>query len=412
VILRWLVLTGSQEPEDPDIDDGEVTNAVALRHHGRVMTNPPMFDPDDLVDVETDEMAQEGVPETTRAIYRREWKHFVDWCGNPTNGAGHPRAHMPATVATVRKYIKDHWAMTRTKADGSTVLAGRYGRPYAPTTVALRLAVISVVHQWQGLPSPTRHKAVHVQFRGYRRRWSKAKYRPDVAYPLTPDDMIAMVRTCDLTTVQGIRNAAMIRLHYELGCRASELCNLTFADLHWETIDRLIVHIELAKGDKERDCGIETDTTFVPELDTLLLLRQWIELAAMYGITEGALFVEVNPGRKRKDGQISGSLRRTEIDRHAYEMVFIRAAERAGVDRDATGKKRHISTHSARSGFITAAVDAGLEIAQIAPHTGHALESPVIHRYYRQGRKWGQYNPGRRIREARRRRLEEQENAA
>lgn len=402
------MLTGSQEPLEGEIDDGEVGSAVALRHHGRVMTNPPMFDPDNLVDAETDEMAQEGVPETTRAIYRREWKHFVDWCGNPDNGAGHPRAHMPATVATVRKYVKDHWAMTKSLADGSTALAGRYGRPYAPTTVALRLAVISVVHQWQGLPSPTRHKAVHVQFRGYRRRWSKAGHRPDLAYPITPDDIVAMTRTCDLTTVQGIRNAAMLRLHFELGARASELCNLTFADLRWESPDRLLVHIDLAKGDKERDCAVETDTDFAPDVDALLLLRQWIELAARYGITGGPLFVEVNPGRARKDGQIAGSLRKTGIDRHAYEMVFIRAAERAGVHKDpTTGARRHISTHGARSGFITAAVDAGMEIAQIAPHTGHALESPVIHRYYRQGRKWGRYNPGNRIREARRRRAEE-----
>lgn len=373
------------------------------------MSVPPLFDPDTLVDAETDDMLAEGIPETTRATYRREWTRFIGWCGDPNRGLGHPRQHLPATVATVRKYITDHWSWTRTMPDGSTQLAGRYGRPYAPTTVELAIAVISIVHQWAGLASPTRHPSVAAQLRGYETRWSKAGFRPDEAYAISLDDNLAMARSCDLSTVQGIRNAALLRLQFELGCRASELCAITFADLRWETPDRLVVHIEYGKGHKSRDPAVQADKDTAPEWCALLLLRQWIELAGRYGITSGRVFREVNPAKARQDGTIAGSVREEPLLRGAYEMVIKRAAERSGVDKDpVTGEPRHITSHSPRAGLITASVEAGMEIAQIAPHTGHALSSPVIHRYYRSGKRWGAFNPGARVRKAAREARDEQ----
>jgi integrase len=407
VMLRWLVLTGSSRENDSE-KPGDNGGLPARVTHGRVLTHRPFFDPDEVADAETEEWLADGIPDTTKQTYRDAWKWVIDWCADPKWGAGHPRQHIPMTTPTVCKMIKDSYKATKTLPDGSEVLAGRHGRPYAPSTVELRVAVISIVHQWQGLPSPTRHPSVALALRTYRRKWAKRGWRPDIAYAITPEDNAAMVRTCNLATVQGIRNAAMLRLQYELGARASEVCNLTFADLDWKSDTALDVHIVMSKGDKDRHSLVESDTDFAPDVDALLLVRQWIELAGLRGVTSGRLFRQVNPGKARKDGQISGSVRQEPIDRHAYEMVFIRAAERAGVHEDPTSRKRrHISTHGARSGFITAAVEAGMEIAQIAPHTGHALESPVIHRYYRSGRRSGDFNPGTRIRTVKRREREE-----
>jgi integrase len=372
----------------------------------RAVHREALFDPDEVVSAETDAMAEEGIPETTRDAYRRQWKRFVTWCADTG------REHLPATPGTVREYINAHWGWTTVLADGSTKLRGRYGRPYAPATVALALATISVIHQWRGFASPTRHPSVHVQYRGYERRWRKRGWRPDVAHPITPEENIAMVRACDMSTVAGIRDAAMFRLQYELAARASEVCNLEDHDLRWETPERLIVHIDTSKGDKSRDCAVEADEDFAPDVDTLLLLRQWIECKHRFRIPRGKLFTQVNGagGAPRKDGKpkklgvLSGSVTAKPVNRHSYEMQFARVAQKAKVHVDpVTGERRHITPHGARSGFITAAVDAGMEIAAVAPHSGHSLNSPVIHRYYRQGRKWGRFNPGRRIREARRR---------
>lgn len=406
ILIRWLMPLGSWEnPSEPQTSASATGREIAVRkreYRGRVMTVPVLFDPDTLVDAETEEMAASAIPDSTRETYRREWHRFMKWCGEPANGIGHPRNHLPATVQTVCKYIKDHWHMTRTTRDGRVVLAGRYGRPYAPSSVGLAVAVVSIVHQWAGLASPTRHPVVARQLKGYETKWSKAGYRPDVSHAISPEENLDMTRACDLMTVQGIRNAAMLRLQYELGARASELCNLTFADLRWETPDRLNVHIELGKGHKSRDCAVEADLDDVPDLCALKLLRGYLDLLADHGIREGRVFREVFPGRRRNDGKLAGTLRETAIDRNAFEGVFIRAAIKSGVAIDpVTQQRRHVTTHGARAGMITAAVEAGMEIAQIAPHTGHALESPVIHRYYRSGRRWGMYNPGTRIRLAR-----------
>lgn len=353
-------------------------------------------DPDDSVSAATAALRRHGIPDNTEAIYRRQWWRWVRWCGETG------REHLPATKGTIEEWINAHWTMTT--EDGKP--RGRYGRPYAPATVELSLAVISVVHQWAGFPSPTRHPDVHRTFRGYRRRWSEHGYRPDQAYALSPEDVLAMVRTCDLSTAAGLRNAAIIRLSFDMGARRSEMCYLDIGDLRFDTPERLIVRVPRSKTDQDahgRDVPIEADTDLAPQLCPLLLLREWLDLLALRGHTQGPLFRLVRSGQRRKDGTHSGLIRPDRMTGRAIETVVVDAAKRAGVDRDpVTGNSRHVVPHSLRAGFATSAAEANVDTAFIAAHGGWAPESPVVFRYVRSGRKWGEHNPASRIRKAHR----------
>ncbi|WP_433067266.1 tyrosine-type recombinase/integrase [Dactylosporangium sp. CS-033363] len=397
---------------DDDVVDGELVDehagkALTLSDRLAVLAVPGAepVDPDDLVSADTDDMLREGVPQNTIDAYNRQWKRFVLWCGRDDVN----RKHMPATSATVREYINAHWTWTR--SDGVT-LAGRYGRPYAPSTLEQALAVISMVHQWHGLASPTRHRSVSKQLRAYRKRWKRAGYMPDKAAALTIDELAAMVRSEDVRTLAGLRNAVMMRVHIDIGCRGAELCDLLLEHVTFLTQERVILHIAMSKADQDaegRDVPLEADDEFAPDICPVKLLRAWIGELRAHGMTRGPLFRQVYAAATaRKDWDTAhvraGTMRKLKMTRGAYEKVFLRAAAAAGVMADPeTGKPRRVTTHTPRASFITNAVDADMQIAEIAAITGHSLASPVIHGYYRSGRKFGDRNPAVRIRRAHRR---------
>jgi integrase len=390
------------EPIQGEILDDEPGREITLRS-GRILDPGVGADPDDAVSAEADEMYWEGVPDNTQLIYRYQWKRFIQWC-SATN-----RPHMPSTVGTIREWINAHWTMTG--ADNR--LCGRNGQPYAPDTLRLSLAVISVAHQKHGLLSPTHHPDAIRQMRGYARRWKRAGYRPDVAHALTAEETLAMIRTCDRTTAAGVRDAALLRLAADIGRRNSELMSLDFADLRWVAEDRMVVTITMSKTNKDTDedpdeVAVEADVDLDPELCPLRLMSEWLTLCRSRGITSGPLFRLINAGQRRADGTHSGRIQDERMTRRAFQNVVTKAAQLSGVDRDPkTGEARQVVPHSLRAGFATEAEAAGAPVSDTADRGGWARESPVILRYFRSGRKWGDRNPAVLIRRANRRRRTE-----
>ena len=75
------------------------------------------------------------------------------------------------------------------------------------------------------------------------------KLEQKIIQPYTPDEVQALLAVCDPTTEFGCRNRAVILLFLDTGMRASELLQLTLADIQWE--ERRI-HIRHGKGRKQR----------------------------------------------------------------------------------------------------------------------------------------------------------------
>jgi integrase len=430
--------------DDGEIVDAEIVDAGVMPARrelillGRVAMADIDHNPDDWVEPDTDRELHDGVPQNTRTAYTYQWGRWIWWCGRKG------REHCPATPGSVRQYIKEHWDMVR--ADGRK--RGWQGRPYAPASVEQAVYVISAVHQWFGYASPTKHPSVGLQLKTYERKWRSAGYRERKAYALTPEDSVAIARTCSLATVAGLRNAAAFRLQYDMGARASELLGetedsgawhgLRVRDVRWESPDYAVIHIAQTKTNESRDVAVEAtrwvvdaDGNFIDaagqvipldaageptrprvphpdvDVDPLVLLRAWYDLLVARGEVhpDAPFFRQVaSTGQRRKDGSPAGSVLAEPWSYDQFAKEFTRCVQRAGVHVDpVTGEPRHITSHSNRAGLITAAVDAGVPAEVLRLRTGHAAGSRVLQGYYRSGRKWGRHNPGTVIRRVRRR---------
>lgn len=361
--------------------------------------------PDDYVDPDTDAELLAGIPENTREMLAWAWGRWIWWCGKTGRQAA------PATPASIRIYIRHHWFMT----DAAGRKRGRYGQPYAPATVEAAVYLVSSVLQWKGFVSPTKHPLVGRQLKAYRDKYEAAGFRPDVSDPLTHEQSVTLARACDQGTVAGLRLATALRLHFDLGCRTSELCHIQLGDLRWvpaaDGTDRVLVTISRAKvggAAGARVVGVESTPDVDGDVDPVVLLRRLVFRLACDGRTEGPLFTLVRSAPRRADwattGRIAGAFLDGEWDRRAYRSAFNRIVRATGIDLDPVTGRRvfHFTTYSNRSGLVTSAAEAHQALEWVAKRTGHSPSSPVIHRYFRTGQQWGDVNGGTLIRAARR----------
>lgn len=378
---------------------------------------PKTSNPDDYVSPETDAQYMRGVPLSTRTIYASQWNRFVAWCVDERNGPPHPREYLPATVATVREYIRAHWDWTRTLDDGSVVFAGLGGQRYSPNTVKLAVKVISIVHQGFGHVPPTKHPDVRRQMRGYVKDWKKPAlgYRTAAADAISPEGLLAMIATCDMGTVAGLRDALLLRLAFDTGRRNSELTSLTWGNLKWLDDRRMLVTFPLSKTNQDGDddtVGVEADdgeNAWAPDTCPVLLAREWRELCATRGLSVGPgdpVFREVHGGQRRKVG-ISGAIYDKPMTRGAFQDVVTIRAAAAGVDVDpVTGDHLKIVPHSIRHSFALEGDRDGVPIHLLADRGGWSRTSPTILGYMASRKKWGEDNAAVRMRAAEVRRRE------
>lgn len=345
---------------------------------GRASLAAAGFDPDDVVPSAVDDMLREGIPPATRETYEYQWGRFIRWCS--TTG----RNHLPATVATVRFYIWSHWVAT----DAAGKLRGRRGRPYAPATVELATYTISIVHQWLGHASPTRHPSIRSQLRGYEAMWSGRGHRPDKPEAIAPAESVAVARVGRLDSVPGLRNAAAFRLQFDMGARVSEVVGLDVDDLRFRG-DVVEVRIRRSKGvRKPRTVLVERVRGVDDDVDPVVLLTRWIdEVLRPAGRLSGPLFPDLGGGAPLIANAVwERALRPGRLTREGYEDAWNRAVKKAGVDRDpVTGAPRRITSHSNRAGLIHYNALLGTPREDVAARTGHSLRSGTLHRYFDTG---------------------------
>jgi site-specific recombinase XerD len=287
-----------------------------------------------------EEFVQASKAGNTVRGYRSDWSDFTDWCSAQRLPA------LPAEPMTVALYLAD--------------LAGSGA---AASTIQRRVSSISQAHQAAGhRTSPTSDFLVRQVMRGIRRTLGVAPRNQKA--PISAAELRRLVTTCPAETLAGRRDRALL-LVGDLGAfRRSELVALDAEDVA-ETDAGLRILLRRSKTDQEAgglEKGIPRKAD--PQVCPVRALRVWREAA---GIHEGPLWRAVNRHDRVQPGRLS--------DR-AVALIVKRACQRAGLDPD------RYAGHSLRSGFATAAAEAGAPERAIMRQGGWTSEA-MVRRYIR-----------------------------
>jgi site-specific recombinase XerD len=184
---------------------------------------------------------------------------------------------------------------------------------------------------------------------------------------LTLDEVRAMLEVCDLDTVKGIRDCALLHVLIDTGLRAAEVCRLRSADVHLE--QRFLTVI--VKGGRE-------DVAYFGE-STARSIQCWLDVRSAAPVVE-ELFTAVGGGRPGR-----------ELTTRGLRTIVKQIGEVAGVE--------GVSPHAFRRGFAVIATEAGApsRVVQVA---GRWSNITMVERYtlaLQRGHLHGRWSPADRV---------------
>jgi integrase len=272
----------------------------------------------------------------TRVEYAADWKAFVSWC------AVQEREALPASTETLIDYLSDR------------LIAGA-----KVNSAARAMYAINDTHRKAGLAAPGVRKVADF-LTGVRRLRCE---QPDQKRPL---DIDQVKRICSRlgSDPRHVRARAILTLGFFSALRRSNIVALNLEDVRFVP-QGMLIRIRKEKQDQEgkgRTVGVATHTH--PEICPTLAMQAYLQLR---GGDPGPVFLpfewDLRTVNKRLDPKRVGI-----IVKDAVKLIDLDPVHYAG--------------HSMRSGFVTAAVLAGISEFVIASQTGHkSLEN--LRRYYR-----------------------------
>ncbi len=363
------------------------------------------------------ELMERGVARNTRKTLSYAWKRVLDFTG------GYGFAECPMPVETCVKLFDWAWQQD-----------GRYGQPYNPDTVKLMLWAVTKAHNvarrpdgLRGYVSPVGSEEVKRAARGYRDKWLSAGFRSDMASPIDPSEAVDMIRTCDVRSPQGLRDALAIAWLYDGGFRAGELVvsdedrfGIQFedvelrADVDWDTVDwtkpaeievpdgaELIIHVPMSKTDRE---GYGDEVLLPAHPDEyafncpVRLYIAWSKLLREREIARrGTVLKVVMAGNKQPaNGRPrSGKVLAQGLAYDGLKRFFARWIDAAELE-EPEGRRRHLVLHGMRAGSAEAAAERGADTPELNRHFRWSQFGTTAQRYAARGRK-RRNNPASRI---------------
>lgn len=263
---------------------------------------------------------------STRRAYRSAWENFVRWCEDSRYDP------LPAHHQVAASYMVDV-----VSADSAKV-----------TTAKRHAAAVRLAHILAGYHSPTDHPLFQQALRGIVRIHGTQTQKKQA---LSLDDFYRILDAIDTSTLQGLRDKALIAIGFFGAFRRSELVGLRLENISFQ--DRgIIVTVMGAKTDRDakgqqivilrrsKDCPVQ-------------MLRDWLQASR---ITGGTLF-------RRVRGRVVGADK--PLNSCVVASILKTYAKLIGIDHES------ISGHSLRAGFITTAaqLDVGLDrIQRVSRH--------------------------------------------
>lgn len=275
--------------------------------------------------------------DNTKRAYRSDWSDFAEYCQMQKASA------LPAEPLTVSTYLEF------LAAGGHKV-----------STLKRRIVAIAAAHEASGHETPTRSMLVRKTMQGIRHTYStEVKKKQAITIP----ELHAMVQSTP-GDLRGLRDKAILTLHFAGAFRRSEVCDLTIDRVKFSASE---LRVRLGKTKTDQEGKGKTKILSASDLraiDPVSNLRTWLDAG---GITDGPLFRLIDK---------HGAIGQHKLSGESIAQIWKAAAKRAGLD------SKEIAGHSARRGFITAAYNAELPEADIMAHTGH--KSPSVMRDYRE----------------------------
>ena len=164
---------------------------------------------------------------------------------------------------------------------------------------------------------------------------------------LTMDQVESLLAAPDTSTVEGLRDAAMLELLYGTGARVSEVCALDVDDIRRVLDDPDLGLRLIGKGDKERIVPLGSYAAKAVDAWLIRGRPAWAEI----GNGEHALLLNTR-GRR--------------LSRQSAWAVIRRAGEAAGLDVE------HLSPHSLRHSYATHLLDGGADVRVVQELLGHS----------------------------------------
>jgi len=258
---------------------------------------------------------------------------------------------------TTRQYKADLFAFDTwrggrpiTKTLVEQYAAKLQGEGKAPNTINQRLAAIrwyarkiaDLAADYSGDEELVRHAARVATVKDVKGE------RPETGRHIEQGELHALIQACvNDTSPAGIRDAAIIALAWSTGLRRDEISRIELHELVNKTEDGLDIAI-VGKGGKVRAVYVN-DGAHAALLD-------WLELR---GKAPGALFVNVNKGRKIAGGKLSGEALRKVLDKRSREAEL----------------SKPVTWHDFRRTFAGNLWDAKIDGVTIQKLMGHASQN-------------------------------------
>jgi len=269
------------------------------------------------------DLVDASMAKNTRLTYDGAMKRFTDWCKKDDLNP------LPASAETIAEYM------------AQLSVSGIKG-----STIKTYLAGIIYHHRDAGHPDPGEHMLVQKVLRGAMR---KNGMRPIQKVP-TETDSLRLVLQNVPHDLRGIRDRAILCIGFAGAMRRSEVTALEVSDLTFVS-EGVRVLIRRSKTDQVA-MGADIAIPWGRNLFVVEALQDWIDAA---GITEGPLFRPI--------------YHCSILDRRMNPVIVAKVIKKyvtlAGFDAG------EFSGHSLRSGFITEAANAGVDILTLMAHSRH-----------------------------------------
>ncbi|KFI26351.1 MULTISPECIES: site-specific integrase [Paracoccaceae] len=291
----------------------------------------------------------------TRKAYAADWKHFAGWGRREGLDALTPNPQVVGLYITAC-------------ASGAKSVGGRKN---AVSTIERRLSALVWAYTQRGLNLDRRDRHIATVLAGIRNSHAAPPRQKEA---ILPEDLLAMLETCDRGTLRGLRDRAMLLIGFAGGLRRSEITGLdagrdqTEDGRGWIEVlpGGLLVTLRGKTGWREVEIGRGSSPATCP----VKALEDWLKFAR---ISQGPLFRRVTGG-----GKEPGAFRLN--DREVARLVK-RAAQTAGLRGDLPEKDRPalFSGHSLRAGLASSAE---VDERHVQKQLGHA-SAEMTRRYQR-----------------------------